>query len=58
MAANKLAGALPSKVTFPKFGEQLLTADHVKRYEHQLEQYGGLSASAPSPDSVFTDVTT
>jgi NitT/TauT family transport system substrate-binding protein len=53
--STQLPAALLSKVTFPKFGEQALTADNVRAYEDLLVQYGGLSGSAPSPDSVITD---
>jgi NitT/TauT family transport system substrate-binding protein len=53
--STKLPAALLSKVTFPKFGEQALTADQVKAYTDLLVQHGGLSGPAPSPDSVYTE---
>jgi NitT/TauT family transport system substrate-binding protein len=52
--STKVPAALLSKVTFPKFGEQALSADQVKAYSDLLVQHGGLVGSAPSPDSVFT----
>jgi NitT/TauT family transport system substrate-binding protein len=55
--STQLSPELLSKVTFPKFGEQALTADQIKVYEDLLVQYGGLQGSAPSPDSVITDAT-
>jgi NitT/TauT family transport system substrate-binding protein len=55
--STQLPTALLSKVTFPKFGEQALTADQVKAYQDLLVEHGGLTGVPPSPDSVFTDVT-
>jgi len=55
--STQLSAELLAKVTFPKFGEQALTADHIQAYQDLLVQHGGLSGPAPSPDSVFTDTT-
>jgi NitT/TauT family transport system substrate-binding protein len=46
---------LLTKVTFPKFGEQPLTAEQVKAYADLLEANGALKGSMPSPESVITD---
>ena len=55
--STQLPAATLAKVTFPKFGEQALTAAHIKAYEDLLLEFGGLPGSVPSPDSVLTDVT-
>jgi NitT/TauT family transport system substrate-binding protein len=52
--STQVPAALLSKVTFPKFGEQALTADQVKAYEDLLVAHGGLSGAAPSPAAVLT----
>jgi NitT/TauT family transport system substrate-binding protein len=54
--STRLPAATLAKVTFPKFGEQPLTAGHVKAYEDLLLEFGGLPGAAPSPESVLTDV--
>jgi NitT/TauT family transport system substrate-binding protein len=53
--STKLPAELLSKVTFPKFGEQALTAAHVQAYMDLLVQHGGLSGPAPTPTSVYTE---
>ena len=54
--STQVPAATLAKVTFPKFGEQPLTAGHIKAYEDLLLEFGGLPGSVPSPDSVLTDV--
>jgi NitT/TauT family transport system substrate-binding protein len=53
--STQVPAALLAKVTFPKFGEQPLTADQVQAYLDLLVKHGGLSGAAPSAGSVFTD---
>jgi NitT/TauT family transport system substrate-binding protein len=52
--STQVPAALLSKVTFPKFGEQPLTADQVQAYLDLLVKHGGLSGTAPNPSAVFT----
>lgn len=54
--STQVPAATLAKVTFPKFGEQPLTAGHIKAYEDLLLEFGGLPGAAPSPESVLTDV--
>jgi NitT/TauT family transport system substrate-binding protein len=41
--STEVPAALLSKVTFPKFGEQALTAEQVKAYSDLLKRHGGLT---------------